>query len=79
MPKPLKPERSNQGAAFRAEARRRDLCERYPHIPARAWNNMGSGLHGAGLQGLRAWLRSLRALVAREAHAVTPNSGTNDE
>lgn len=37
------------------------------------------GLKSADHKLLQVWLRSLRALVARQAHAATPNSGTNDK
>lgn len=49
--------------AARLEARRRDLRERYPDIPAQAWSNLGAGLSGDGGKALRKWLRSVEQLI----------------
>lgn len=46
----------------RLEARRRDLRERYPDIPAQAWSNLGAGLSGVGGKALRGWIESINAL-----------------
>lgn len=65
MPRPWAEtlDRRVQRAAAAAEARRRDLRERYPNVPAQAFSNMGDGLNGAGLRALRAWMRSLDTLA----------------
>lgn len=48
--------------AARLEARRRELRERYPDIPAQAWSNLGGGLGGVGGKALRGWIESIKAL-----------------
>lgn len=59
--------------AARLESRRRDLRERYPHIPGQAWSNMGAGLGGDGGKALRGWLTSIQIL------ANTPIKYSNDK
>lgn len=66
MSKPSKLDRCNQGDEFRAEARRRELHERYPDLSRRMWSNVGNGLAGVGLQALRQWLRSVQTLTGNK-------------
>lgn len=51
--------------AARLEARRRELRERFPEIPAQAWSNLGAGLGGVGGKALRGWLRTLENLARK--------------
>lgn len=58
--------------AARLEARRRELRERYPDIPAQAWSNLGAGLGGAGGKALGGWLRTVESLAKSLSHASKP-------
>lgn len=57
-------QRRKEKATAAAEARRRDLRERYPNMPAQAFSALEAGTSGKGMKALRAWINSIGDLVA---------------